>query len=134
MGLRERLGRLKKAMEGHADSIELTDGSRYFYEPGEVFSTTFRFFTVSLRADYRCEPRPEPPDLLKAVADAKDRGEALFRIMEGGSHLPLDREALVERGEFVPGSFLAGHSYSESLAVFAEKNEGEGQGGLGNDV
>jgi hypothetical protein len=132
VGLRDKLRRLEKAAQGKLSHFELADGQRYYFDPQETFSTTFRFFTDSMRADYRHEPRPEPPDLLKAVADAKDRGEAFSRIMGGCSHLPLDREGLVEHGEFVPRSFLAGHSYPESLVFFAEKNEGEGHGGLGN--
>jgi hypothetical protein len=131
MGLRERLGRLKKAMEGHADSIELTDGSRYFFEPGEVWKELFRHGSDSLRADYRSDPRPAPPEILLAVARAKERRGAVEKLYAPGTHpfIAYETEALIECGVLIPRSLLAGRSYEESLRVFAEKNEGESQGG-----
>jgi hypothetical protein len=33
--------------------------------------------------------------------------------MNGYSHLPLDRAALIDRGEFVPRSLVAGRSYED---------------------
>ena len=107
MGLRAKVGRLEHAMRDTMDSFELADGTRYFFAPREVFWSTFKFFTDSMRADGKGEPRPEPPELLKAVAGARDRREALARVMRGSSFLPVEREALVERGEFVPRPLAA---------------------------
>ena len=107
MGLRARVGRLEHAMRDKLDHFELADGTRYFFAPREVFWATFKYFTDSMRADGKREPRPEPPELLRAVADAKDRGEALRRVMRGSSFLPVEREALIERGEFVPRPLVA---------------------------
>ncbi|MCA1702016.1 MAG: hypothetical protein LC781_03750 [Actinobacteria bacterium] len=115
MGLRDRFRRLEKTMQGRLAYFELSGGQRFYFDPHEAFSITFRFFADSMLADHKREPRPEPPELLKAVADAKDRGEALSRVMGGCSHLPLDREALVSRGEFVPRSLVAGRTYDEIL-------------------
>ena len=113
MGLKAKLGKLQKAMRGNLESFELRDGQRYYFDPREAWKITFRFFTDSMTADYKREPRPEPPDLLKAVADARDRKGALSLVMDGGSHLPLDREALVERGVFKPQSLIAGYQYED---------------------
>jgi len=121
-------------MEGHADSIELADGSRYFFAPGEVWQEVFRHGSDCLRADYAGEPRPSPPEILKAVAQSKNRRAAVEKLYAPGSQpfLAYDQEALVKRGEFIPRSFLADHSYEESLVVFAKKNAEEGYGGLAN--
>ena len=108
MGLRAKVSRLQRAMRGTMDSFELADGGRFYFDPQEVFWVTFKYFTDSMRADWKREPRPEPPELLRAVADAKDRSEALHRVMGGSSFLPVEREALLERGEFVPRPLVAG--------------------------
>ncbi len=113
MGLRAKVNRLQKAMRGKLDSFELADGGRFYFDPQDAFSITFVYFTDSMRSDWKREPRPEPPELLRAVADAKDRSEALHRVMGGSSFLPVDREALVERGQFVPRSLVAGEEYGE---------------------
>src|SRR5918997_4651733 len=101
MGVKDRLRRLQKAARGKLDHIELADGSRYWFDRQEVFWVTFRFFTASMRADWKREPRPDPPAVLRAVADARNREQALSRVMGGSSFLALDEEALVERGEVV---------------------------------
>ena len=116
MGLRAKVARLEKSVRGQLDYFELADDRRYYYEPMEAFKATFLFWCDSLKAvGHGNGPRPEPPEVLKAVAGAKDRGEALRRVMGGGSHLPLDREALVERGEFVPRSLVAGRDADEPV-------------------
>ncbi len=113
MGLRGKLSKLEKAMRGNLDSFELVDGTRFYIDPREAMKISFLYWGNCMRADWKREPRPEPPDLFRAVANAKDRGEALSRAMGGSSFLALDREALVERGEFVHRSLLAGHEYGE---------------------
>lgn len=125
MGLREKLARLQKTVEGHVGHIELADGSRYLYEPEEVGPEIFIHGSNCLTADYRGEPRPDPPEILKALARARDRLEAVERLYARGTYpfMAYDLDALVERGEFVPHSYLAGHSYEESLEHFAKKND-----------
>lgn len=108
--------RLEREAEQGMSSFELTNGRRYLFDPEEAGKITFLYFAHSLNADYLREPRPEPPDLLKAVADAKDRGGALYRVMGTATHLPVDREALVERGEFLPRSLVVGRTYEEWMA------------------
>ncbi len=114
-------------MEGRVDYIELADGSRHFYEPGEVWSEVFKHGSDSMSADYKGESRPEPPPILQAVARAKDRRAAVERLYAPGSHpfMAYDMEALIERGELIPRGFLAGKTYEESLEVFAKKNKGK---------
>ena len=117
MALRDGFRRLEKAMRDKLSYFELSDGGQFYFDPQEAFSATLLFFMDFLRADYQRQPRPEPPRVLKAVADAKDRREALSRVMAGSSFLPVDEEALVERGEFVPRSLAAGYeTYEEFLA------------------
>lgn len=124
MGVKEKIGRLKRAMEGRVDYIELVDGSRYFYEPEQIWGQVFGHGSDCLTADYKSEPRPEPPEILQAVARARDRRSAVERLYAPGStpFTAYDLEDLVERGEFTPRSFLAGHTYEESLEHFARKN------------
>jgi hypothetical protein len=114
MALRDRLRRLEKTMQGKLAHFELEDGQRFYFDPQEAFN--------SMGAVWKREPRPEPPALLKAVADAKDRVEALEIVMGGSSFLALDREALVERGAFVPRSLVAGREYGD-LGVSEDLSE-----------
>ena len=59
--------------------------------PQEAFKTTFLYFADSMRADWKREPRPKPPELLRAVAGAKGRREVLACVMGGSSFLPVDK-------------------------------------------
>ncbi len=113
MGLRGQLKKLERTLRGQRSSFELRDGSTYWYDEGEMWGTMFRHGTDSLGADFRGEARPDPPDALKAVADAKDRRAALERLYAPGCtpFYAYDPDALVERGEFVHRSFLAGVEY-----------------------
>jgi len=117
MALQARFRRLERAMRDKLSYFELADGGQFYFDPQEAFKATFLYFMDSLRADYDREPRPEPPKVLKAVTNAKDRREALSRIMAGSSFLPVNREALVERGEFVPRSLVAGREYGDFEAL-----------------
>jgi hypothetical protein len=71
-----------------------------------------------LMAQGEHKPFPEPPEAVRAIAYlAKDRGAALSRVYGGGSFdiFPYDVEALVERGEIVPRSMVAGRELAEPL-------------------
>jgi hypothetical protein len=94
MGTRDKLGRLQKALRGALEAIEQADGTTFHFHPQEACKATFLYFSASLEADHGREPRPEPPGVLKAVAKATDRREALSRVMGGSSFLlPVAREA-----------------------------------------
>jgi hypothetical protein len=123
MALRDKLRKLEKNMRGTMGSFELADGTRFFFDRQEAFSHAFLFFSDSMTADHKCEPRPDPPYILQAVAGARNRADALSRAISGYSHLlPIDREALIERGEFVPRSLVAGVEY-EDLGVLEDLSE-----------
>jgi hypothetical protein len=113
---------LQKEARGKMDCIELEDGERYWFEPSIVHKELFRFFAASLTAVYRNEPRPEPPEVLKAVAGAKDREGAFRQVYSQGITpcCPLDVDALLERGEFVPRSLVAGRDVDEPVPDLSE--------------
>ncbi len=113
MALRDKLRKLEKTMQGKLSSFELADGRRHYFDPTEAFKDSFLFFTACMTADCKGEPRPAPPEVLRAVAAARDRSEALYSVMGDSSHLQLDRTALLERGELVNRSLVAGISYEE---------------------
>jgi hypothetical protein len=120
MGLRARARRLQLAMRGNMDYIELVDGSRHWFDPEDASKELFLYFTDSLGAVYHETPRPEPPEILKAVARAKDRRRALELVMQGSSFLSVDVEALVERGELVPRPLVAGRSEDGPISDLSE--------------
>jgi hypothetical protein len=65
---------------------------------------------------------PEPPETIKAIARARDRGAALNQLYPSGSFavFPYDVEALVERGELVPRSMVVGRELGEVLEDLSE--------------
>ncbi len=121
MALRDKLRRLERLARGKLDSFVLADGTRYYYAPQEAFKNAFQFFSDSMRADHNGDPRPAPPEILKAVAGARDRADALSLALGGFSHLlPVDEGALVERGEFVHRSLVVGRELGEPLEDLSE--------------
>lgn len=100
-------------MRGNLSSFVLQDGSTYWYDQGETWMELFGHGSECLQADYEGRSRPDPPQILRAVANAKDRRLVVERLYPQGS-LPLmayDVDVLIESGEFVPRSFLAGVEY-----------------------
>jgi hypothetical protein len=75
-----------------------------------------------LRAQGKCEPFPEPPETLKAIARARDRRAALNQLYPNGSFgvFPYEVEALIECGELVPRSLVAGRELGEPLPDLSE--------------
>ena len=120
MAIRDKLKRLRKAMRDQLDGFEQADGSRHWFDPEDASKELFLYFTDSLGAVYHETPRPEPPEILKAVARAKDRRRALELVMQGSSFLTVDVEALVERGEFVPRSLVAGRTEDGPIPDLSE--------------
>ncbi len=110
MGLRAKVSRLQKALRGTLDCIELADGGRYCFEPEQTWETLFGYWSASLRAVYHETPRPEPPEILRAVASAADRHRAFQQAYSQAPApwCPLDVTALVERGELTPRPLVAG--------------------------
>jgi hypothetical protein len=122
MGLRARARRLQLALRGNMDHIELVDGSRHWFDPEDASKVLFRYFTDTLGAVYHETPRPEPPEILKAVASAADRERAFRRAYSQAPApwCPLDVEALVERGELVPRPLVAGRTEDGPIPDLSE--------------
>jgi hypothetical protein len=68
--VKDKLRRLERAARGHLVSFELEDGSRFYYDPASP--EMFLHICDCLRNHDKPE-RPEPPELVKAIARAKDR-------------------------------------------------------------
>ena len=115
MGLKDKIKKLEKVVQGSTESFELSDGTRYHFDPTKTFSQTFLHFTNVLRADYARSSRPEPPEILRAVARAKNRRRALAKVMRGSSFLAYEEDALVERGKLIPRSLVAEGSQYEPI-------------------
>src|SRR5829696_5441772 len=118
MGPRRRLRRLEKALRGKLGYFELREGSHYWFDPSNTYKELFLHASNSLRADYKGEPRPDPPEILRALARAKDRKAALEGLYPtGGSMLfsVYDKEVLVERAELIPRSFVTGGEVGERV-------------------
>ena len=103
--LRRSLGEVRKMrqrLSGGSIKIPLEDGTSFQCPADAVGEELFMFFMNTLRALHAGEPRPEPPELILAIASANDRAKA-FRVAfsHGPPSLPIDVEALVERGELV---------------------------------
>src|SRR5215212_3987434 len=118
MGPRRRLQRLEKAMQGKLGSFELQEGGRYWFDSCSAHIELFGHAMNSLIADYIGEPRPDPPEILRALTCAKDRKATLEGLYPtGGSMLfsAYDMKALVERGELVPRPFVVGREVGERV-------------------
>jgi len=100
--MRDKIRRLQKAMHGTLEPVPQRDGSTAYVDPQQVLREVFLYFAESARADYKRDLRPAPPACLEVVANAKDRQVALEMVMAGTTHLPVDEEALIVDGEFVP--------------------------------
>jgi hypothetical protein len=121
MALRDKLRTLEKAMRGTMDSFVLRDGTRYYFDKNEAYGDAFMFFSDSLRSDHGGEARPEPPEVLQAVANAEDREAALSLALGGWAHiLPVDKDALIQRGELTPRPLVAGVEFGAPLGDLSE--------------
>ena len=110
MGLKGRLSRLQAALRDDLGSFELADGSRHWYDPAETAKELFLYSCDCLRAAYGVADRPEPPEIVRAVAGVKDRRAALEQASAASpmDFFAFEREPLAERGELVHRSFVAG--------------------------
>ncbi len=117
--MRSKLQRLEQAARGHLKSFELVNGSRFYYDP--LSAELFLHFCEYLRTHDEPE-RPEPPEVLKALTQAKDRRAAYDEIF-GSAYIDMftyDKQALVERGDLVPISVVVGRELGEPLPDLSE--------------
>ena len=117
--MRRELARMREQVVGN-ESIVLNDGSRYRYDRTSVAMERFKHTAAAIRADYEGRPRPvEPPEILRAVARARNRRVALEKLYpEWETQRPFcayDLEALVETGELVPLPFAPGYPVVDGL-------------------
>jgi hypothetical protein len=120
VGLRNKLRKLERGAREDLASLILADGSRYYFNP--TSAEIFLHSMGCLRAQGECEPFPEPPETVKAIARARDRRAALNQLYPSGTFgfFPYDAQALVERGELVPRSLVAGRDLGEPLPDLSE--------------
>ncbi len=121
MGFRDKMRRLEKATHGKLEYIELSDGSRYWYDPEAVGIELFLYGVDCLRANSAAE-RPEPPEMYQTLTRAGDRRAAFDRVHPDGTWplVPFDVEALVERGELVHRSMVAGKDVDDPVEDLSE--------------
>ena len=115
--LKSRLRQIEKAAHGHLGCIELEDGSRHFYDPEQTAIELFGYLLECGRAQYAGRRKKDPPEIIYAVAKAKDREAAFLQLRPGGrvGLFPLEVGALIERGEIVHRSLVAGDELDEPL-------------------
>ena len=121
MALRGWIKRLEHAAREDLASFEREDGSRHYYDP--VSPDRFLHSMDCLRARGDGETSfPDPPETLRAITRAKDRAAALEQVYGSGMWdiFPYDKEALIERGELVPRSMVAGRELGEVLEDLSE--------------
>ena len=109
--MRSKLRRLQKAMRGTLVAIPQRDGSVFHLDPDDAVRSVFHFWSDSVMADSHEAPRPSPPPVLRAVANAKDRRDAYEKLVGGYPYIPIDPELLVQEGRFEPVSIVVGTSY-----------------------
>jgi hypothetical protein len=108
-GMRRELARMRERVAGD-ESFLLNNGSRYRYDRTSVAIERFKHGAEAIRADYEGRPRPvEPPEILRAVARAKNRCAAVEKLYPGWEtsrpFCAYDLPTLVETGELVPLPF-----------------------------
>jgi hypothetical protein len=112
VGLRDKLRRLERGAADSLQSFVLEDGTRHYYDPASA--ERFLHSCDCLRAQGSGEPFLDPPETIKALTMARDRGVAVEQVVGDASGLfPYDKQALVERGELVPRSLVAGRELGD---------------------
>ena len=112
--LRRTLGRLER--DNGSIVIPQRDGTIYRTDKMQAYTEAFLYWAECLRAHYHERLRLEPPAVLKAVANAKDRRGALEMVYTKLDILPVEPEALVERGELVHRSLVVGREVWEDTS------------------
>jgi hypothetical protein len=113
MGAKDKLRRLEDAARGQLERFELTDGSRFWFDREQAGITRFLWSLKCAEANCVAE-RPDPPPIITALLEAKDRRTAFSKVYpesssgQGFDIMPFDPDALIERGELVHVSMLAG--------------------------
>jgi hypothetical protein len=110
--MRGRLRGLQAKLRGQLDYFELEGGGRHWYDPQAACAELFLHGCACLRAGAP-ENRPEPPEIVRALARAKDRRAALEAVAPSPLW-PYEYEAFFERGELVHRSMVSGQGLDDS--------------------
>ena len=105
-GTKDKIRRLHKALRGNLEAIEQVDGSTFYFDPTEEMKTVFLYFSNSLQSVHDSRERPEPPAVVKALANAKDRKRA-YEKLPLPHMLPINAKVLVKEGRCTPRSLVA---------------------------
>jgi hypothetical protein len=124
VGLRAKVRTLERIARGQVDSFELEDGSRCYYDPVSPDRFLHTMDCLGAQGDGQTT-FPQPPETVRALLRARDRAAALEQVYQSGSFVifPYEHEALVERGELVPRSMVAGRQLGEVLEDLSERRE-----------
>jgi hypothetical protein len=119
VGFRDKMRHLENAARDNLASFELVDGSCFYYE---LASPELFLHICDGLTNHDKPKRPKPPEMVEALARAKDRRAAFSQIGEGGDMglFPYEVEALVERGEIVARSLVVGYELGEPLPDLSE--------------
>jgi hypothetical protein len=117
VGLLDKLRRLECSAADSLQSFLLKDGTRHYYDP--MSGKLFLHSVACLRAQGDGETSfPEPPETIKALTRARDRASAVEQA--AGGLFPYDKDALVEHGEIVPRSMVAGRELGDPIEDLSE--------------
>jgi hypothetical protein len=113
--VRNKLRRLERAAREDLSSFELEDGNQYWYNPQQAGLELLLYSLECLGLQGEGVPYPEPPELIHAIARAKDRAGALTELMGSLTvgYLPFEPEPLLERGELVYRSLVVGRELED---------------------
>jgi len=127
--LKRRLRLIEKAAREQLAFIELEDGSRHYFDREQTAIELFSYLMDCLRAQYAGRKMTDPPAIIYAVAKARDREAAFLQLRPGGrvGLFPLELDALVQRGEIVHRSLVAGHELDEPLNELATDTGAEAE-------
>ena len=113
MGLRGKVWALERLARGEVESFDLLDGSRYFYEPMEVYKAVFLHGMKCLSADSP-EEWSEPPEVYVKMCEAIDPAAVLERLTSAEAiEFPYEREALIFERRLVPVEYEPVEDLSE---------------------
>jgi hypothetical protein len=118
VGIRDKLKRLERAARGELEYIELSTGERFWYEPMQAGISRFLWSVECAKAN-RVAERPDPPPIIEALVKARDRRAAFNKVYSEGGFgiMPVDPDALIERGELVHVSMIAGRDDPDDAFV-----------------
>jgi hypothetical protein len=120
--VKARLRRLERAACESLSSFKLTDGNRYWYNPQQAVLEILLYSLECLKLQGEGVPYPEPPAIVYAIANAKDRAGALTELMGSPTvgFLPFEPGPFIERGELVYRSLVAGRELGEPIPDLSE--------------